>query len=80
MPAGTYALFTLPGEEECAIIFNSVAEQWGAFDYKADKDVATVSVAPEASEHVETFEISVGDAAVTLSWAETSLSFAVAAD
>ena len=80
VPAGTYALFTRPGEKESSIIFNSVAEQWGAFDHKADMDVATVNVANAASEHVETFEISVGDAAVTLSWAETSMSFAVAAD
>jgi len=78
--AGTYALFTIPGEEECTIIFNSAADQWGAFGYEADKNVASVSVAPGTTEHVETFEISVGDDAVKLSWADVSMAFAVAAN
>ena len=77
--AGTYALFTLPGEDECTIIFNSVAEQWGAFNYEADKNVATVTVTPEAVDHVETFEISVGADAVKMSWADQAVSFVVGA-
>lgn len=80
VPAGSYALFTIPGEDGCQIIFNSAAEQWGAFSYEADKNVATVTVTPMAAEHVETFEISVGDDAVKLSWADQSMAFGVAAD
>ena len=80
VPAGTYALFTLPEEKEAAIIFNSVADQWGAFDYAADKDVATVKVPLAPCEHVEAFEIAVDAAGVSLSWADRSMSFSVAAE
>jgi len=79
LAAGTYALFTIPSEADCKILFNSVAEQWGAFDYDAGKDVAAVSVPAQAIDHVETFEITVGDAGVTLSWADRACSFAVGA-
>ena len=80
VPAGTYALFTKPEEDGATIIFNSVAEQWGAFDYAADKDVATVMVPLTPCEHVETFEISVGGEGVSLSWADRSMSFSIAAE
>jgi hypothetical protein len=77
--AGTYALFTVPSETDCKILFNSVADQWGAFDYDAGKDVASVSVPAQAIDDVETFEITVGDEAVTLAWADRACSFAVSA-
>ncbi len=80
LAAGTYGLFTLPNEGECTVIFNSVAEQWGAFDYDDGKDVARVSVDPtETADFVETFEISVGDDAVTMAWADMTFSFGVEA-
>lgn len=81
VPAGTYALFTVPEEDACTILFNSAAEQWGAFDYDAAKDVASVTVTPQSAEFVETFEISVAEGAVTLRWADVAISFgAEAAD
>ena len=70
LPAGTYALFTIPGESSWTVIFNQVAKQWGAFDYDAGQDVLRVEVTPRAHEHVETFEIAVEDDAVVLRWAE----------
>lgn len=79
VPAGTYALFTLPEEDSCTILFNSVADQWGAFDYDASKDVAAVTVTPESAEFVETFEIAVGEGAVTLRWADRAIAFSVEA-
>lgn len=76
--AGTYGLFTLPSEDGCTVIFNSVAEQWGAFDYDESKDVARVSaVSSDTSEFVETFEISIGDEGVSLAWADAAFSFGV---
>jgi hypothetical protein len=78
--AGTYGLFTVPNDGECTIIFNSVAEQWGAFDYDESKDVARVAATPkEMADFVETFEIAIGDAAVTLAWADMAFSFRVQA-
>src|SRR5438552_5409542 len=40
---GTYALFTIPGKDQWSIVFNSQAEQWGAFTHDKAKDVLTVT-------------------------------------
>lgn len=37
VPAGTYALFTIPGETEWTVILNKVAKTWGAFSYEKNK-------------------------------------------
>lgn len=37
VPAGTYALFTIPGEKEWTVILNKVAKTWGAYDYEKNK-------------------------------------------
>jgi hypothetical protein len=56
--AGTYALFTIPGEDEWTIIINKGAAQWGAFQYKEADDVVRVKAKPmKLAEHVESFFI-----------------------
>tara|TARA_R110002073_G_scaffold108336_9_gene243662 strand:- start:92968 stop:93492 length:525 start_codon:yes stop_codon:yes gene_type:complete len=40
--AGTYSLFTIRGEKEWTVIINSATNDWGAFAYSQDKDVARV--------------------------------------
>jgi hypothetical protein len=58
IPAGTYALFTIPGESEWTIIINKGAAQWGAFQYKQEDDVVRFTVAPlPMAETIETFTI-----------------------
>lgn len=49
--AGTYALFTVPGDGEWTVILNSVADQWGAFTYDETKDVLRVPAKSVALEH-----------------------------
>lgn len=51
LPAGSYSLHTIPTKNEFTIIFNSVANQWGSFNYDAAKDTLRVKVKPEWSEH-----------------------------
>ena len=51
LPAGTYSLHTIPGKDEWTIIFNSVAQQGGSFDYDSKKDVLRVKTTPGISEH-----------------------------
>ena len=46
IPAGTYALFTIPGENEWTIIINKNASQWGAFQYNEKDDVVRFKVTP----------------------------------
>jgi len=58
IPAGTYALFTIPGETEWTIIINKGATQWGAFQYNEKDDVARFKVTPVTlAETIETFTI-----------------------
>ena len=66
---GRYGLFTIPGEKEWTIIFNSEPDQWGAYKYDESKDVLRVKVkADKPSDHVETFNISVEKESVVLAW------------
>ena len=46
VPAGTYALFTIPGEDQWTVILNKDAAQWGAFQYNEKDDVVRVKVTP----------------------------------
>jgi hypothetical protein len=47
LPAGSYSLHTIPNKNEFTIIFNSVANQWGSFNYDSAKDMLRVKVKPE---------------------------------
>ena len=58
--AGTYSLFTIPGEKEWTIILNSELKQWGSFGYEKikAKDVLKVTATPvKIKEVVEQFTI-----------------------
>lgn len=46
LKAGTYALFTIPNQNEWTVIFNKTAEQWGAFKYDQAQDALRVKVKP----------------------------------
>jgi len=54
LPAGTYSLYTIPGEKEWVFIFNSQTGQWGINEDGSTtenpaKDVLRVSVKPNQS-------------------------------
>jgi hypothetical protein len=59
IPAGTYALFTIPGEQEWTIIISTNAAQWGAFQYNEKDDFARFKVTPVTLKDttIETFAI-----------------------
>jgi hypothetical protein len=46
VPAGTYALFSIPGKDEWTIILNKTAVQWGAYSYKEADDFLRFKVKP----------------------------------
>ncbi len=78
LAAGTYALFTEPGENEWTIIFNKVAQQWGAFRHDAGQDAARVTATPKAiGEHVEEMEFVIVDSWVALQWEQLAVPFEV---
>ncbi|MEO0560320.1 MAG: DUF2911 domain-containing protein [Bacteroidota bacterium] len=58
LPAGTYALFTVPTADSWTIIFNNTAEQWGAFNHDPSQDALRVTVEPMTNAPMqEQFEI-----------------------
>ncbi len=79
LAAGTYSLFTIPGEAEWTIIFNKVAKQWGAFRYDSGEDALRVKVKPAAAEHVEEMTFKIEGNKVVLYWEKLSVPFAVSA-
>ena len=53
-PAGSYSFFIIPYEKkDWTIIFNKVADQWGAFEYNEAEDFARFSVKPQATNFQE---------------------------
>jgi len=58
LPAGTYAVFAIPGEDTWTIIVNEHLGQWGAFSYDETGDVLRVEVpAQQADKIYEAFTI-----------------------
>ncbi len=70
LPAGTYGFFAIPGEKTWTIIFNSVANQWGAFKYDASKDVLRVTVTPKKSIMHESLVYKINGDGFELMWDE----------
>jgi hypothetical protein len=79
LPAGTYGLFTIPGEEEWTVVFNTVADQWGSFNYDESKDALRVQVVPRSADFVETLDFEIADSEVILRWEELAVPFSLAA-
>ena len=58
IPAGSYELFTIPGENEWTVIINKAKGQWGAYQYSEKDDLVRFKVAPvQLAEQIETFTI-----------------------
>ncbi|MEO8933813.1 MAG: DUF2911 domain-containing protein [Xanthomarina sp.] len=56
--AGTYSLFTIPGETEWTVILNSDINVWGAYSYNEANDVARIIVpATKGKKSLEAFSI-----------------------
>ncbi len=67
--AGTYGFFTIPGEKEWIVILNSDAKQWGAYSYKADKDVVRITVpAITHKEVAESLAFKASDTSIDFMW------------
>ena len=77
IPAGEYALFSIPGSEEWTVIINKVTGQWGAYAYDEKNDVARIKATPVTLPNlVETFTIGLTDlrdesATLFLMWEKT---------
>jgi hypothetical protein len=78
VPAGHYALFTIPKENEWTIILNNGLGQWGAFRYNEELDFARFTVPVNALEEVwEGFRILLvntdGNLTLEMKWDKTGV-------
>ncbi len=85
VPAGTYALFTIPTPTSWTIILNKEANQWGAFSYKPAADLLRIKVTPKAAPHEERMRFSFenltdNSADVVLRWKKLSVAFPIKVD
>lgn len=76
VPAGTYALYTIPGPESWTVILSSAVGQWGSFSYDPASDVARVEASVESGiQPHEAFTIAFVDGEagsdMTLTWEQT---------
>lgn len=73
---GTYALYTIPGEEEWQVFLNSSYERWGIpiTDEVRATEVGSFTVAPEATEEMtETLTFDYADGDIVMKWEHTQL-------
>ncbi len=62
IPAGTYALMTIPGKDEWTVIVNKGPEGWSPYKYDEKQDLVRFSVKPvELPKSMETFTIEFND-------------------
>lgn len=85
LPAGSYALFSIPGKDSWTVIFNQESDQWGAFGHDAAKDALRIEVKPHAVPMQEALAITFpafdeDSATVQLAWERAAIAFEVAFD
>lgn len=79
LPAGTYTLFTVPGEQTWQVMFNSLLGQNGTARYSAANDVLTVEVPAQTMEDTVyeaftiAFEEAEGGADLVMMWDQTKV-------
>lgn len=87
VPAGSYALVTIPGEAEWTVILSKVVDgQWGTYAYDQKNDQARIKVKPVAmAEPLETMTISLQDlrastANLVIAWDKTKIPVKIETD
>jgi hypothetical protein len=85
VPAGKYALFTIPRADRWTLILNSRWDAAGTMNYDQELDVLRVDLTPRTGEHQEWLTFSVPDlsadaATIELAWKETRVPFRVEVD
>jgi len=85
VPAGTYALFAVPGKERWTLVLNRKAKQWGAYFHDPKEDVLRFEVTPGPAPHAERMTFSMepvepGTVRVSWAWEKLAFSFPVELD
>jgi len=83
LPAGTYALYSIPGKDLWTIIISSNTKLWGAVGYDQSDDVMRFMVKPgKTGQRYETMEINFVDmtdtgASLAIKWENTRVKFRI---
>ncbi len=83
VPAGQYAIYTIPGKEEWTIIIHTFLENWGDSGYDQSKDLGRFTVkSSKMMDKYETFTIDFSDfttssANLNLIWENTKVSLPI---
>jgi len=86
VPAGSYALVTIPGETEWTVILSKVTGDWGAYAYDEKNDLLRLKVKPVAlPAPMETMTIEIGDigrgmAKLSIAWDRTRVPVTIDTD
>ncbi|MCW5910890.1 MAG: DUF2911 domain-containing protein [Cyclobacteriaceae bacterium] len=86
LPAGTYSLFFIPHADKWTVIFNKVAEQWGAFTYNAAQDQLRINdIKPIVDNHQETLlyafpEVQDSTCKMTIRWEKVRVELNIKVD
>ena len=86
VPAGSYALFAIPGKAQWTLILNKNAEQLGSGrDYHPEQDIVRLQVKPHAAPHREHLAFGIPDfsddsATLELAWDRLSVSMPIRVD
>lgn len=78
--AGTYTLFSIPGDKEWKVLLNSTLGQWGAYDYEKTKgnDVAMVTVPVSGNKTpIEKLTITPANNSIAIAWDNMTVSVPV---
>lgn len=85
LPAGKYALFTIPEPEKWTVIFNREWNQWGAYGYEGtlnkpvESDVLRLSVSPSESEKFhERMKLTFKDQQLVFYWEKITFDLKIA--
>ena len=76
VPAGTYSLFSQPGEREWTLILNKGLGMWGDYTYKAELDLVRVAAGSSQTDTVQdpfriTMKAENETITMTLAWDKT---------
>lgn len=73
--AGTYSLFTIPGEKQWTVILNSDLYGWGSYGYNESNDVARFKVdAKTSGDSIEAFSIVFDGEGMHMGWDKARVS------
>jgi hypothetical protein len=76
--AGKYSFFVIPSENQCVLIFNKEAKQWGSYKYNQKDDQLRVTVKQKISDiNSERLVYTIDKNSIVLSWEKWNIPFSV---